>query len=201
MHVCDCVSTDFMYGHRISISVSGVKKIPSKWSFHKTRFEQFDIEGKCVFPALILPLCLPLIFRCFMHWIFMCVVCGVLGGVYAWDWTHSFLCLSWRQPLCFKTTIKVLFLTNTVCPKVWWSKTNARRLLVGHRVVLWKLVCGSMKAEGWGTGQLRVVLHIMNLFKAFCKLHTRTSEFFFLGGSVGWMVGWLVFLFWNSVSH
>lgn len=57
-----------------------------------------------------------------------------------------------------------------------------------------------MKAEGWGTGQLRVVLHIMNLFKVFCKLHTGTSEFFsWVDLLVEWLVGWS-FCF-ETVSH
>lgn len=61
--------------------------------------------------------------------------------------------------------------------------------LLGIEMHCGKVSLWEYKGRGMETGQLRAVLHIMNLFKAFWKLHTRTSEFFL--GWIYWLNGWL----------
>lgn len=121
----------------------------------------------------------------------------VLGGVYAWDWTHSFFCLSWRQPLCFKTTIKVLFWQTQCALKYDGAKQMHLDYLLGMhcgKVSLWEY-----KGRGMGNRPTEGCTAHNEPVQSVLETSHKDFWIFFLGRSVGWMVGWS-FCF-ETVSH
>lgn len=129
----------------------------------------------------------------------MCVVC--LGdGVCAWDWTHSFLCLSWCQPLCFKTTVKVLFLQAQCALKYDGSKQMHLGYLLGI-----EMHCGKVSLwEYKGRGMVDRPTEGCTAHTWTCSKHsgsfTQGLLKFFLG-LMYWLIGGLVGLFVETVSH